>query len=95
MNGNLLHDAFGIRSRYLLQQTDPVSNFQRLSGLIIGAELKELANTDCPVSLVCNEHLKTAYLLGLELQDKKRKIHFFPEERLLINGQCKIAEYYF
>jgi 2-dehydro-3-deoxygalactonokinase len=95
MNGNLLHDVFGIRSRYLLHRTDPVSNFQRLSGLIIGAELKELANTDCPVSLVCNEHLKTAYLRGLELQDIKRKIHFWPEERLLINGQCKIVEYYF
>ena len=95
MDGNLLHDIFTIRSRHLLQKVNPVSNFQWLSGLLVGTELKDLADTHCPVNLVCGEHLKAAYLLGLKLQDKNRTINYWPEDLMLIKGQSKIAEHYF
>lgn len=95
MDGNLLHDIFTIRSRHLLQKVNPVSNFQWLSGLLVGTELKDLADTHCPVNLVCGEQLKAAYLLGLKLQDKNRTINYWPEDLLLIKGQSKIAEHYF
>jgi 2-dehydro-3-deoxygalactonokinase len=93
--GNLLHKVFKIRSRQLLQHTDPVGNFQWLSGLLIGTELKDLSGTDYPVYLVCGEHLKNPYLQGLKLLDGNRKIVYLPDDLLLIKGHCKIAEYYF
>lgn len=40
--GNLLHDCFSIRAGHLLKQTTKSSNYYRLSGLLIGAELKEI-----------------------------------------------------
>jgi 2-dehydro-3-deoxygalactonokinase len=95
MDGNLLHKIFKVRSRQLLQHADPVSNYQWLSGLLIGTELKDLSGTDYPVYLVCGERLKDAYILGLELLDKNRKLFYIPDETLLIKGHRKIAEYYF
>jgi 2-keto-3-deoxy-galactonokinase len=95
INGNFLHEAFGIRTRYVLQRASPVSNFQLLSGLMIGTELKDLANTECPVSLVCSEQLKAAYMQGLKLQNKNRTIRYLPENELLVKGHCKLASYYF
>ena len=94
-DGNLLHELFTIRSRHLLQQTDPVGNYQWLSGLLIGTELKDLETMDCPVTVVCSEHLKDAYMLGLELQNKDRKTGYWPDELMLIKGHCKMAVHYF
>ena len=94
MDGNLLHDLFTIRSRHLLHRVSPLSNFQWLSGLLIGTELRDLANTHCPVNLVCGEHLRVVYMLGLKLQNKNREIHCWPDDELLVKGHCKIVGYY-
>jgi 2-dehydro-3-deoxygalactonokinase len=94
-DGNLLHKLFKIRSRQLLHQTNPASNYQWLSGLLIGMELKDLSGTDFPVYLVCGESLKDAYQLGLELLNKKGQLFYIPDDALLIKGHCKIAKHYF
>jgi 2-dehydro-3-deoxygalactonokinase len=95
LDENLLHNVFKVRTRQLLQQTTPVSNFQYLSGLMIGAELKDLRDKDCPVYLVCSEHLKRAYLLGLELMGLKSKTYYLNADDMFIKGHCKIADHYF
>ena len=94
-NGNLLHNFFKIRTRQLLQHADPVSNYQWLSGLLIGTELKDLANSNCPVYLVCGEHLKKPYMQGLRLLNKNRKIIYLRDDVLLVKGHCRIAGHYF
>jgi 2-dehydro-3-deoxygalactonokinase len=91
---NLLHSAFSIRTRQLLQQVDSVSNYQYLSGLVIGAELKDLKNKDCPVYLVCSEHFKKAYMIGLDLMGFKKGVYYLDADDMLIKGHCKIADHY-
>jgi 2-dehydro-3-deoxygalactonokinase len=95
LEDNLLHKIFKVRTRQLLQQTDPVSNFQWLSGLLIGAECKDLPGKNCPVYLVSSEHLKRSYLQALRLLDNKREIIYLPGDELLVKGHCKIAAHYF
>ncbi len=94
-NANLLHKVFKIRSRQLLLHANPVSNYQWLSGFLIGMELRDLSGADYPVYLVCGETLRDAYELGLELLNKNRKLYYIPDDVLLIKGHCKIAKHYF
>ena len=94
LDENILHHVFKVRTRHLLQQTTPVSNYQYLSGLLIGAELKDLRDKDCPVYLVCGEHLKQAYLSGLELLGANRKIQYLNADDMLIKGHYKIADHF-
>lgn len=94
MQGNFLHQAFLVRTRQLLQGASSVSNFQFLSGLLIGAELSDLKNYNCPVYLVSGKHLEMAYQTGLTLLGESRKIILLDADDMLINGQCKIAEHY-
>jgi 2-keto-3-deoxy-galactonokinase len=78
----------------LLQQTDFASNYQYLSGLLIGEELKDLKNKSCPVYLVCAEHFKNAYLSGLDLTGFKKEVTYLPADEIFIKGHCKIAAHY-
>jgi 2-dehydro-3-deoxygalactonokinase len=89
---NILHQAFRVRTRQLLQRANEVSNYQYLSGLLIGAELKDLKDKGCPLYLVCGEHLKQAYLSGLELLGAKKEIHYLSADEMLIRGHCKLAD---
>jgi 2-dehydro-3-deoxygalactonokinase len=95
MDGNILHKFFGVRTRQLLQGTTPVSNYQWLSGLLIGTELKDLKGRDFPVYLVSGGQLKHSYRTGLELTALKGRIHDLNADDMLINGHCKIASHYF
>jgi 2-dehydro-3-deoxygalactonokinase len=94
MSDNLLHAVFRVRTRQLLKQASLVSNYQYLSGLLIGTELGELKGKDCPVYLVSSDHLKQAYLLGLHLLELKGRIYFLNEDDMLVNGHCKLAHHY-
>ena len=94
MQDNLLHLAFLVRTRQLLQDESTVSNYQFLSGLLIGAELSDLKKYDCPVYLVSGKQLEMAYRTGLTLMGEKKKIILCDADDMLINGQRKIAEHY-
>jgi 2-dehydro-3-deoxygalactonokinase len=93
--GNLLHKVFKVRTRQLLQQSDPLSNYQWLSGLLIGTELGDLKGGNCPIYLASNKYLKEPYLRALRLLDNKREIICLDADELLIKGHCKIAAHYF
>ncbi|MDP9041607.1 MAG: 2-dehydro-3-deoxygalactonokinase [Bacteroidota bacterium] len=93
MDNNILHVAFMVRTRHLLQNTDTISNYQFLSGLLIGTELRELKENNCPVYIVCTENLKQAYMSGLKLNGK-REIHYLNADEMLVRGHCKIADEY-
>jgi 2-dehydro-3-deoxygalactonokinase len=95
LQGNILQQAFRVRTRHLLEQSDPVSNYQYLSGLLISSELRDLKNSDCPVYLVAGEHLEHPYQLGLSLMGIKREIIFLNGSEMLLNGHCKLANFIF
>ncbi len=95
LNDNLLHQAFMVRTKQLLQHTNPVSGYQFLSGLLVGAELGQLKGVHCPVYVVCNEPLKQAYLSGLELMKLKGKIFYLNADEMLLRAHCKIADQFF
>jgi 2-dehydro-3-deoxygalactonokinase len=95
LDGNLLHHAFMVRTRQLLQHANPVSGYQFLSGLLIGAELGQLKETHCPVYVICGDHLKQAYLTGLKLMESGREIFFLNADEMLVRAHCKIADQFF
>lgn len=92
MDGNILHELFGIRARQILRKADPVSNYQWLSGLLIGTELKDLRNTRASLNLVCSENVKKAYWDGLKVFGLKSV--YLNADEMLINGHCRIAADY-
>ncbi len=94
INGNLLNTIFSVRVRKLIHRVSPSSNYQYLSGLLIGAELKELKNTRCSIYLVCSQQLKHAYLLALEISGVKGEIHCLNADEMLVKGQCRIANHF-
>ena len=95
LEGNLLHQAFMVRTRQLLQHANPVSGYQFLSGLLIGEELAQLKETHCPVYVVCSESLKQAYLTGLELMNVSSEIGYLNADEMLLKAHCKIAHQFF
>jgi 2-dehydro-3-deoxygalactonokinase len=95
LEGNLLHDAFMVRTRQILQHANPVSGYQFLSGLVIGAELTRLKGNSCAVYIVCSETLKHAYLTGLKLMDPAREIFYLNADGMLLRAHCKIADTFF
>jgi 2-dehydro-3-deoxygalactonokinase len=90
---NILHQAFQVRTRQLLKHTDEVSNFQFLSGLLIGTELRNLKGSDCPVYLVSGEHLGEAYRLGLKLTGSNREVNFLNADEMLVKGHIKLLNF--
>jgi 2-dehydro-3-deoxygalactonokinase len=92
LQGNILHHVFRVRTRQLLDQSDPVSNYQFLSGLLIGAELSDLKGTSSPIYLVAGNHLEEAYRLGLSLTGVNREINLLSGNEMLIRGHSKMAK---
>jgi 2-dehydro-3-deoxygalactonokinase len=95
LDGDLLHQVFMVRANQLLQHTDPVSGYEFLSGLLIGSELGQLKGTDCPVYVVCSEHLKRVYLTGLELMKLNGDIFYLNADEMMLRAHCKIADQFF
>lgn len=91
INSNLLHKLFRVRTRQVLDNFPPISNYQYLSGLLIGTELKELKGTTASIFVVCEEPLTKAYLRALNCLNPKVKISTLNAREALISGHCKIA----
>lgn len=68
LNGNLLHSLFTIRARDLIERTDQTVNYDYLSGLLIGTELKELVSYESEqVILWGSSRLRRYYAAALEV----------------------------
>jgi len=92
VNGNLLHNAFHIRTGQLLDGTLPEENFYYLSGLLIGSELKDLKNEEQLMHLVCDENLMDVYRIALEFLYPKKQFTFINADEAFTKGHCKLAK---
>lgn len=66
VSSNLLNATFRVRTNELFDTMTPKDNFNYLSGLLIGAELKELLQRDsAKIYLCCSSNLKSRYEAAL------------------------------
>lgn len=88
--GNLLNNMFTIRANQVLGYSTPVSNYQYLSGLIIGTELNDLKGySPSMFGLVGDGSLFKAYQTAMRILGMEHVIST-SATAALINGHSKI-----
>lgn len=93
-DANLLNSFFNVRINQLFGKRKPKENFHYLSGLLIGAELKNIADkSPASITLVCDEKVRNSYYRGLQLLGLNSNILTYRNTaEALINGQLKISK---
>jgi 2-dehydro-3-deoxygalactonokinase len=85
------------RTNGLFELCTKNENFHYLSGLLIGAELKDIAATDAEtIHLVCGNALHTPYEIALNVLAMGKKLNIFPAEQAeeaTVRGQLIIAKH--
>ncbi|MDB5148543.1 MAG: 2-keto-3-deoxy-galactonokinase [Mucilaginibacter sp.] len=94
IDANLLNAAFKVRTNNLFNKLSNRENYDYLSGLLIGTELKEL-NTSAikKISLVGGSNLSEYYrcaLAELGLLSRMRKVNATWADEAVVRGQYKI-----
>jgi 2-dehydro-3-deoxygalactonokinase len=90
--GNLLNTLFSVRVRGLLQQIGKAENFHYLSGMVLGCELKDLAQWDsAPPLIVASPEAADRYRTAMSVVGIRGKILEAGVEESLIKGQARIA----
>lgn len=84
--GNLLTAAFHARTASVLQGKPAKENFEYLSGLLIGAELKELKNTDGKVVFLVGSGLLPSYTQAASILMKPDQLRFLSADEAMIQG---------
>ncbi len=82
---NLLREVFALRARSVLHKTPPKVNTQRLSGLIIGEELRALVPIVAdgrPIHLAASEPLLSAYQAALDTLGLGKQTYPIPPEEM-------------
>jgi 2-dehydro-3-deoxygalactonokinase len=88
--GNLLHGSFLVRTNRLLRGVSKDENFHYLSGLLIGAELKELVGVGAPVTVVGEGVLRDHYVAALGILGVKG-VRVVDAGEAVVRGQGRIA----
>lgn len=90
---NLLNSFFNVRTSQLFNKRKPKENYHYLSGLLIGAELKSIAEKPpASITLVCDEKIKNSYCRGLQLLRLNSDILTWKNAaETLVSGQLKIC----
>jgi len=89
--GNLLNTIFHTRTRALLEDFPATANYQYLSGVLIGAELRELAAGAVPVTLVGAGPLLDAYRQAFAVLAPGAPPAVLDADDCLIAGQLRVT----
>jgi 2-dehydro-3-deoxygalactonokinase len=90
-SSNIMNSIFHVRTNQLFRKMTPEENFNYLSGLLIGHELKDIAaNKPSAIMLVCSEGLKWQYTKALNALALGNLLQYYNADDALINGQLKI-----
>jgi 2-dehydro-3-deoxygalactonokinase len=90
-HSDLLHSAFSVRTNQLFAKWSKADNYQYLSGLLIGAELKGLRIQ--PVALVAVEPLLGNYRIALRRREFKDVV-LIDADQALVRGHRRLFERY-
>lgn len=92
---NLLNSIFHVRINQLFNRLKPKENYHYLSGLLIGAELKDILHHNySSVTLVSDAKFLAPYLHALHLLEINKSIQQINADRALIKGQTIIYKLY-
>jgi len=95
IQSNLLNSSFRVRTNILFNKHSKQENYYYLSGLLIGAELKELLHSDFPdITVVASREQWTYYEEAFHILRKSGSLaipSFQNVEEATINGQWMIA----
>jgi 2-dehydro-3-deoxygalactonokinase len=90
---NLLNSIFHVRTAQVFKKQTPKENYHYLSGLLIGAELKDLVQDPPPaICLVCGRNLEIQYTHALAILGKHANVEMQQADLALIRGQLRIYE---
>lgn len=93
LGNNFLNRIFSVRAKHILDQTSPVANYEYLSGLVIGTELKEFKkDLTTTVKLVSEYPLLKIYEMALHTIGIKH-IELIHANKAFINGHLKLVDY--
>lgn len=84
-SANLLHELFAFRAGSVLHGTPPEENADRLSGLLIGTELRDLATgpaADLPIVVAAPEPLRSFYRSALDCLGLEARCRFVPDDAM-------------
>ena len=90
LSGNLLNIVFHVRTNQLFNKNSRTDNYHYLSGLLIGAELKDVQNSLNSIVLVSGDSLKRNYEQGLEVLGFRNPVAFIDASKALVKGQLTI-----
>lgn len=90
-SNNLLNSIFHVRTNKLFDYYTAKDNYNYLSGLLIGSELKDLAQKDyAHITLVANGSLAFYYLQALQTLGVTTNVHTIDSDKALVAGQRRI-----
>lgn len=90
---NLLHSCFLVRTNELFKKYSLEENFFYLSGLLIGAELKDLINDTRNITIVGNAALNAQYTTALRILNLPKEnalVASIDADEALIKGQREV-----
>jgi 2-dehydro-3-deoxygalactonokinase len=88
----ILHTAFRVRTRQVLAGLSREANYQYLSGLLIGEELKALAGTEVPIMIVGAGRMKEYYAAACE-ELGSPEVCTTDADLALVRGHCRVLEF--
>jgi 2-dehydro-3-deoxygalactonokinase len=91
LDDDFLHGIFKVRTRQLLQGTSRTSNYQYLSGLLIGLELKGLQGCPDSIAVISEDPLTGLYCRASRVLGLQNQTITVRAQDTLINGHIKIA----
>lgn len=89
--GGILKTAFRVRTRQLLEGLSREANYQYLSGLMIGEELKGLAGAEIPIMVVGARRMKEYYAAACE-ELGCPEVCVTDADQALVRGHCRMLE---
>jgi 2-dehydro-3-deoxygalactonokinase len=89
---SILHTAFRVRTRQLLSGMSREANYQYLSGLMIGEELKVLAGEELPIMIVGAGRMKEYYAAACE-ELGCSEVCVTDADLALVRGHCRVLEF--
>ena len=87
---NILHALFWVRTNQLFNKYSKAGNYYYLSGLLIGAELKDLKESDKAITLLSSGILGESYLLALETLGLRQQVSQKSVDEAIINGHYQL-----